>query len=187
MDTTSVSLLNQLRQPDQEEAWIQFVHLYSPLIYNCGIKLGLNATDSGEMVQEVFLVLIKHLPEFNYNPEKSFRKWLQTIAKNKAIDLIRRNSARPVNGILDEESLSVPSEIDLFEETQYRNYLVNRCRVLIEKEFEPNTWLACWNYVSNEHSAEAIGHELGISANAVRVAKFRVLRRLREVLDGFLD
>ncbi|PHS15422.1 MAG: hypothetical protein COA78_05015 [Blastopirellula sp.] len=187
MDTTSVSLLHQLRQPDQEEAWRRFVHLYSPLIYNYGIKLGLNAADSGEMVQEVFVVLIKQLPGFNYNPEKSFRKWLRTIAKNKAIDLLRRNSARPAGGKLVEELLSNPSELELFEETQYRNYLVNRCRALIEKEFEPNTWVACWKYVSKDHTAEEIGQELGMTANAVRVAKFRVIRRLREVLDGFLD
>ena len=41
MDTTSVSLLERLRQPTQHEAWTWFVDLYTPLIYYWARRAGL--------------------------------------------------------------------------------------------------------------------------------------------------
>ena len=81
-------------------------------------------------------------------------------------------------------SFSVNSELDLGDEAEHHDFLVRRLAQLMRAEFEPKTWEACWRIITEERSAADIGRELGISANAVRVAKCRVLRRLRQELEG---
>ena len=57
----------------------------------------------------------------------------------------------------------------------------------MQKEFQPATWKACWEFVVKDRPAAAVAAELGITINAVYLAKGRVLRRLREELVGLLD
>ncbi len=65
--------------------------------------------------------------------------------------------------------------------------LVRRVLALIKAEFEPSTWQAFWGVVVLEKKPAQMAQTLGLTPNAVRVAKFRVLRRLREEIDGLLD
>ena len=54
-------------------------------------------------------------------------------------------------------------------------------------EFAPTTWQACWEILTKGKSAAAVAKQYGISENAVYIAKCRILRRLREELQGMLD
>jgi RNA polymerase sigma-70 factor (ECF subfamily) len=100
----------------------------------------------------------------------------------------RRNAVRPSSG-QDEsiQQVAVASEVDLFEEAEYRKFLVNRALELMKAEFRESTWLAGWKQIVDGQKAAAVAKELGISANAAHVAKCRVVRRLREELDGLMD
>ena len=51
MDTTSLSLLEQLRRSPDEAAWARFVHLYSPLLFGWARQAGLDEGDAGDLVQ----------------------------------------------------------------------------------------------------------------------------------------
>ena len=84
MNSTSVSLLRRLRQSDQEDAWQRFVDLYAPLIYHWGRNQGLSAGDASDLVQEVMVILVTKLPDFEYDPSKRFRGWLRTVTLNAA-------------------------------------------------------------------------------------------------------
>ena len=44
------------------------------------------------LVQDVLVVLVKKLPEFQYQPGKSFRGWMRTILINKWRDRPQRNT-----------------------------------------------------------------------------------------------
>src|SRR5438270_12313478 len=111
MNTTSVSLLEQLRQPaDRERAWKRFVQLYTPLMYHWARRLGLASADAADLVQDVFTLLLRELPRFAYDAGKSFRGWLRTVTLNKWRDL-RRRAAAPGGGDagLTEASTSDPA------------------------------------------------------------------------------
>ena len=58
MFTTSVSLLERLRQPAEQEAWTRFVQLYTPLIYGWARRVGLSPEDASDLVQDVFAALV---------------------------------------------------------------------------------------------------------------------------------
>src|SRR5262245_44760574 len=91
MDTTSVSLLQRLRQPAVEQAaWERFTALYTPLVYYWLRRQGVQQPDAADLVQEVFVILVQKLPEFTYDPGRSFRAWLRTITLNKLREWRRR-------------------------------------------------------------------------------------------------
>ncbi len=190
METTSVNLLRRLKAAngDAEAAWQRFSELYVPLIFYWSRQHGLNSDDAADLVQDVLSTLVTKLPAFEYDAQKRFRGWLHTITLNRARDWQRRQKHLPGTGHSSfMERLPGVQQSDLFDETEYQAYLVERARRLIAAEFEPITWDACWRYVTEDLSADQVAAELGISANAVRVAKCRVLKRLKEELSGLMD
>jgi RNA polymerase sigma-70 factor (ECF subfamily) len=83
--------------------------------------------------------------------------------------------------------VAAPIEAAFFEEEEYRQALVARALAMMQAEFQPATWRACWEFVVCDRPAAEVAAELGLSVNAVYLAKSRVLRRLRERLAGLLD
>lgn len=183
--TTSLSLLERLRQPGQPLAWSRFVGLYTPLLFYWANKKGLSPQDAEDLVQEVLTAMIQTLPRFSYDRQRTFRGWLRQILHNKWCD--RQRKARlPIAA--DADLLMVPdSEDSPFWETEHRQFLVRRALELMQSEFKPSTWKACWEFVVEEKPAAQIASELGIREAAVYVAKCRVLRRLRQELSGLVD
>ena len=188
MNTTSASLLDRLHQPDQQEAWGRFVQLYTPLLYDWARSLGLQEQDVADLVQEVFAVLLEKLREFRYEPKLSFRGWLRTVLRNKWREVRRKRIPTPVDardGPLAD--LPDPQDDKQFSETAYREYLVQRALILIEGDFQPDTWRAWQEFAVAGEPAAEVARKLGMTAHAVYLAKARVLRRLREELNGLLD
>jgi RNA polymerase sigma-70 factor, ECF subfamily len=185
MNTTSITLLERLRRPDQPDAWPRFVRLYTPLLYYWARRLGLSTADAADLVQDVLVVLVQKLPEFTYDPTKSFRGWLRTIAVNKWRERRRRPEAAPLNNGAAE--LFGPDEVAAFEQAEYHRHLVESALSIMQAEFEPTTWKACWEFVVSERPAAEVAAELSVSVDVVYGAKARVLRRLRQELDGLLD
>ena len=123
------------------------------------------------------------------DPKGSFRGWLRTVAVNKATDIHRRETARPEHNrdAGNASSVVVADHVDLLEEADYNRYIAARALATMKAEFREDSWQACWKNVVEGQSIAEVAQELGISENAVRVAKCRILRRLREELKGFLE
>jgi len=187
MNTTSISLLHRLRQPDDAQAWRRFVHLYSPLLYYWARGVKLPAADAADLVQEVLLVVVEKMPEFAYDPSRSFRGWLRTVTLNKWRERCRRYAVAPPADDAALAELSDGSGSDVFAETEYRQWLVRQALEIMQAEFEPTTWKACWETVVAGRPAADVAAELGVSVDVVYGAKSRVLRRLREELEGLWD
>jgi RNA polymerase sigma-70 factor (ECF subfamily) len=186
MQNTPASLLEQLRRPSDPKAWEHFVTLYTPFLYHCMRPLGLQEADKADVLQEVFLLLYRKLPEFHYDGTKSFRGWLRTVLRNKWHDLQRQRSPVPVSssGVADP---AAADDTAVFADQEYRDYLVNRALGLMKADFQPATWQACWQTVVHGRPATEVARELGVTVDAVYAATYRVLRRLRTELDGLLS
>ena len=97
MYTTSIGLLDQLRDQAASQSWVRFVELYTPLLHYWASRLpGMQEADVSDLVQDVFLVLLAKLPTFQYDPGQSFRGWLRTLLLNRWRDRNRARS-RPVD------------------------------------------------------------------------------------------
>jgi RNA polymerase sigma-70 factor (ECF subfamily) len=188
MNTTSPSLLERLRQPDEEESWSRFVKLYTPLLFSWARRIGLQEPDAADLVQDVLTVLVQKLPEFRYDQSKSFRGWLHTLTLNRWRELRRRSPAAPaVGGAANLDELPCPANDEAFWEQEYRQHLVGRALQLMQADFQPTTWKACWEFVVSGRPAAEVAAELGVTLDVVYSAKSRVLRRLRQELEGLLD
>ena len=186
MIDTSTSLLIRLRSGDESQAWSRFVSLYTPVLFYWVRRQGVPASDAADLVQEVLTVLVAKLPTFQYDRNRSFGVWLRTITTNKCRDFFRRRKTRPsaASEFVDGET---PDHAVQFSEAEYQRGLARRALEVMQNEFEPTTWRACWESVVAGKAAAEVALELGISVNAVYVAKSRVLRRLREELEGLWE
>jgi RNA polymerase sigma-70 factor (ECF subfamily) len=190
VEKTPLTLLERLRQPNQPDAWARFVELYTPWLLYWARRKGLSDQDAADLVQEVFVLLVQKLPEFRHDGVHTFRGWLRALTVNKWRDRMRRAKlpmAGPheesLSGIRDPEANGVEALWDQEE----RQHLVRRALEIMQVEFSPTTWQACWEFVVEEKSATEVAAHLGISENAVYIAKCRVLGRLRRELEGLLD
>jgi RNA polymerase sigma-70 factor, ECF subfamily len=157
------------------------------MLYCWARRAGLQEPDAADLVQEVFTLLLDKLPTFRHRGAGSFRSWLRTVTLNKWRDRARR-AARVVTGnegLLDE--LASPDPLEEAWDAEYRQQVVRQAVRLMQAEFEPTTWKACWEHVVSGKSAAAVAAELGLTPGAVRAAKFRVLNRLRQEVKDLLD
>jgi RNA polymerase sigma-70 factor, ECF subfamily len=188
MNTTPVSLLQRLRQPAAQDAWSRFVELYTPLMYAWARRCGPNETDAADLVQDVFAHLVTKLPEFHYDRSRSFRGWLRIVLVNKWRDRHRaRQNALPTAGSAALSGLAEPDPAAELDEAEYRQHLVARAMQLMEADFQPASWKACWEVVVNNRSTAEVAAELGLTVGAVHAARFRILARLRQELEGMLE
>lgn len=185
---TPLSLLQRLRQNSDPGNWERFVDLYSPLLYFWACRMGLQANDAADLVQDVFAVVLEKLPAFQYDPSKSFRAWLKTVATNKWRDACRKKAAAPKQGgdaALDE--VPAPPQAEAFWEKEYQQHLTRQALQLMQNEFQPSSWKAFWGMVVEGKPAAEVATELSLTPEAVYAAKARVLRRLRDELEGLMD
>ena len=190
VDSTSTTLIQGVKR-QEPLAWQRLVQLYSPLVYSWCRKFGVPQADAADVFQEVFRSLHTHIAEFRKDqPGDAFRGWLWTITRNKIRDYFRRCAGHPqavggtdamvqlMNHPEDESSMLG----DTSDERQ-RSSVYLAGMEIVQAEFEDRTWQAFWRTTIDSVSATIVATELGMSVNAVRLAKSRVLRRLREQLD----
>jgi RNA polymerase sigma-70 factor, ECF subfamily len=185
---TSASLLDRARS-DDAAAWGRLVSLYGPLVRAWCRRGGLREEDAADVSQEVFQAVAAHLAEFRKERGGTFRGWLRTITRNKVHDLFRRrrHEAGAVGGSDARRRLAQlpaprPPEEDSAAEGREERRLFGRALEGIRCEFEERTWQAFWRTAVEGRIPAEVGPELGMSPGAVRVAKSRVLQRLREEL-----
>lgn len=187
MNSTSVSLLQRLRQPDSQAAWERFVDLYTPLIFFWAVRAGMPAQDAGDLVQDVFTTLLQKLPEFDVQRDRSFRAWLRAVTLNRWRDARRRQAVRAHTGSEALADVPAPEAAEALWEVEYRHYVVGRAVEVMQSEFQANTWNAFWAVAVEGRPAAEVAAGLGMTAAAVYVARHRVTRRLREELAGLMD
>jgi RNA polymerase sigma-70 factor (ECF subfamily) len=185
---TSPSLLERARA-DDAAAWDRLVALYAPLVLHWCRRHELQEQDAADVFQEVFQAVATHLGRFRKEQAgDTFRGWLRTITRNKVHDHFRRLGREPggVGGTDAQRRLAqLPAaapEEDSADDEQAERDLLHRGLELIRAEFEEKTWQAFWRTAVDSQSAADVAAELGMSPGAVRVAKCRVLQRLREEL-----
>ena len=192
--STSRSWLARLRE-DESAAWDRLVDLYSPLVYFWCRKLNLAEQDMPDVFQEVFQSVASHIRDFRKErPSDTFRGWLRTITRNKVNDHFRRQVKQPQAAGGTEARIRfsqhpAPEETDSGDSNDDRAHreLYHRALSLIREDFEPRTWKAFWRVVVDGQSPKDVGEELNMRPGTVRVAKSRVLQRLRQELGDVLE
>jgi RNA polymerase sigma-70 factor (ECF subfamily) len=176
-------------------AWERLVELYAPLVHHWCRRWELQDQDRADILQEVFHAVVVHIGDFRKETERdTFRGWLRRITQNKVHDHFRRLGREPgapggtdAQRRLTQVSAPQPREADSSEDQVAEHGLFLRALDLIRNEFEERTWQAFWRTTIEDRSPNIVAEELSMSPGAVRVAKSRVLHRLREELGDLME
>jgi RNA polymerase sigma-70 factor (ECF subfamily) len=190
MSATSISLLDRLRLQSDSASWKRFVDLYAPLLEGWIRRQGVRAQDADDFVQEVLGVVVRELPGFRHNQRTgAFRAWLRTILVNRLKGYWRARRSHPTAvGNVPEQELEDPTaDLDRLWDQEHDRHVLRRLLELVEPEFAPATWNAFRSVTLEEQPAAVVAERLGLSVNAVWLARSHVLRRLREESRGLLD
>ena len=190
---TSSDLLARARASDPA-AWERLVTLYAPLVFHWCRRWDLQEQDVHDVFQEVFQAVASHLAAFRKRGEgDTFRGWLRTITRNKIHDHFRRLGREPAGAGGTDAHLRLmalpqaqPAESEP-DDSDAERALFFRALELIRSEFEERTWQAFWRITVDGRLPKDVANELSMSPGAVRVAKCRVLHRLREELGDLIE
>jgi RNA polymerase sigma factor (sigma-70 family) len=194
MFETSASLLERLRTGPDDAAWKRLVDLYTPLLRGWLRRHLVPHADVDDLVQEVMAVLVRELPNFQYDRRRgTFRSWLRTITVNRLKMFWRTRNTRPLaTGDSDllrklAELEDPRSSLSQLWDQEHDRHVANRLLELIAGEFEGPSWQAFHRLTIDGDKPAAVATELGLSLNAVYLAKHRILRRLRQEIAGLTD
>jgi RNA polymerase sigma-70 factor (ECF subfamily) len=194
MNQTSLSLLTRLRRSPESETWNRLVELYAPLLRAWLQKYDVQASDADDLVQEVLLAVSKDLSKFEHRGHPgAFRGWLKAILVNRLRKFWRARDRGPqarVDSDIDARlaQLDDPaSEMSRVWDRQHDQHVLRQLLTLAEPHFAPSTWQAFSRVALDGARPEAVAQELGISLNAVCIAKSRVLSRLRQESEGLIE
>jgi RNA polymerase sigma-70 factor (ECF subfamily) len=185
--STASQLLAQVKA-NEGPAWRRLAALYTPLVYSWARRAGLQTEDAADVVQEVFRAVLTHIGGYEHRPRQgSFRAWLWTITRNKLNDYWRGQQRQPqAAGGTDAQQrlLQLPELTSESEEEPAGagGMVLRRALELIRGHFEERTWQAFWRVTVEGRSPADVAADLGMSLNAVYVARSRVLAYLRQEL-----
>ena len=188
--STSRSLLADAKLADPA-AWERLAKLYAPLVAFWCRRWGVADQDIVDVLQDVFSAVASHLQGFRKERAgDTFRGWLLTIARNKTHDYFRRRGDEPCAVGGTEASLRLQQVADPHAETDLSNAgddaivdgVLGQALEAIRGEFHERTWRAFWGVVVEGRAVADVAADLDMRPGTVRVAKSRVLLRLRNEL-----
>jgi RNA polymerase sigma-70 factor (ECF subfamily) len=190
---TSVSLLERLAAASTDADWQRLDDLYRPLLRAWTVRAGVPASDANDLMQEVLLVVLARIGEFERLREGSFRAWLRTILKNKVTDYFRGQNRQPTaTGDRDflrrlDELESPESALSKLFDREHDEHVLKVLLRRVEGDFAPATWQAFRRHVLEGEPAAQVAEVLDLTLNCVLRAKSRVLKRLRQESAGLVD
>ena len=189
-----MSLLDRLRSTPDEDAWRQLTNLYTSLIRSWIRSHAVTEEDTDDLVQEVLFVVLHKLPDFKHNRRTgAFRCWLRSITINCLRKFWDAKRLRP-KATGDSDFLALLNQLEDPDsglsrqwDREHDLHVTHRLPESLSSQFEPATWRSFCAVSLEGKSGVDVAKELGISVNAVYVAKSRVLAKLRQEARGILD
>ena len=84
-----------------DDALTVLVDRHLPMVYHFVYRYVGNGDDASDVAQETFIKAWKHIHRFDH--AKSFKTWILTIARNTALDLLKKKKALPFSKIEEGE------------------------------------------------------------------------------------
>jgi RNA polymerase sigma-70 factor (ECF subfamily) len=191
--TTRASLLLRLRDPQDGEAWRQFVDLYAPLVYGYARKRGLQDADAADLCQDVLGAVAGAVGRLDYDPARgAFRNWLFTVVRNRLANW-QEYQARRVQASGDSTTrhlLEMCPAADGMEaewQAEWEARLIAWACEQARKQVSEATWQAFWRTAIDGRPAKDVASELSLTVAAVYHARGRVLARLKELVRSALE
>ncbi len=185
LPTTRVTLLARLRQdPTDQAAWDVFVERYGRHIYRWCRQWKLQDADAEDVTQEILAKLARKLRDFHYDPSRSFRGWLKTVAHHAWRDFVdsRRGRAAAGDSQVRESLQTLEAREDLVQrlEEAFDLELLDAAKVRVRLRVAPHTWEAFRLVALEGMPAAEVATTVHMQVAMVYVAKSKVQLLLQE-------
>jgi RNA polymerase sigma-70 factor (ECF subfamily) len=193
LPTTSFVLLTQLRNdPSDEAGWEEFVERYGRHIFRWCRQWKLQDADAEDVTQDILLRLSKALRVFTYDPSRSFRGWLKTVAYRAWRDFVadRRRVRSAANDHHARERIhAIEARDDLVRrlEEAFDMELLEAAKARVRLRVAPRTW-ETFRLVALEGLPVAdVAARVRTRVAMVYVAKSKVQKMLREEIEKLAE
>jgi len=181
--------------PDAEltEAWHRFYRVYSSLIRRFVLAHDIRDADVDDCVQEVWRTVAKKLTEFKRPTNRpGLRAWLYSIARSRAVDLLRRKSrttAKSLSAVVEqglEPEGSTPGPGQRYEQDCENAMLQTAVAELRERISNINYRVLRMRMFEGRKVAE-VASTLGLTPEQVRYRQYRTIQKLKAELSAYRE
>ncbi len=191
---TSESLLERISARGSEDDWDRLLKIYRPFIDVQVRRFPQLISHADDIAQDISMILLKELPEFQRQRTGSFRAWLRQIAVNQLRNALRKLKTQPIllsaNHSIEDQinALSDPtSEATRRWNEEHDREVLQRVLRIVQQDVNPLHWRAFEAHVLEGKSTAQVSEELGINKNMIHLAKSRITKRLQTEASGLLD
>jgi RNA polymerase sigma factor (sigma-70 family) len=191
---TAETLLDKLRDPEDQRSWKRFNDTYSRLLLSYAVLSGLDADSAADVVQETLIEVVQSIGTFKYNKRAkgSFKNWLFRIVQNRVTDRFRRSQyevwGKKVDRevLLDEKKLDeLPLQTDEMEElwdVEWRKHLLETALNRVRLEMNPQIYQMFHLHVVSNVTAKEVARRFQTKLMRVYWATLCVKRRLTAIM-----
>lgn len=172
-DVEDAALLARVQSGDQD-AMAKFFGRYSSMVYSVAFRVLKDSGEAEDVMQEIFVQVWKNPGAF-VSGRGSLGGWLLVVARNRAIDVLRRR--RPSDPV---ELFTLPSATNLANEAE-RSVLMGKIRVAMQDlpaEQQKSVELAFFDGLSHSEIAAKTGDPLGTVKTRIRLALLSLRKAL---------
>jgi RNA polymerase sigma-70 factor (ECF subfamily) len=186
LPTTRVTLLTRLRQdPFDQAGWDEFVERYGRHIYRWCRQWKLQDADAEDVTQDILVKLTQKLRAFVYDPSRSFRGWLKTVAHHAWRDFEdsrRHPQPAPGDNQVQELMRTVEAREDLAQKLEegFDLELLEAAKVRVRLRVAPHTWEAFRLVALEDLPVVEVAARVHLQVAMVYVAKSKVQKMLQE-------
>lgn len=187
---TRDSLIVQVQNPLNREAWDQFAMIYRPVIYRLARQKGLQDADAQDLTQQVLHAVSQSIGRWEkLDPPVKFRHWLRRVVRNAILNALSRKPHDGAAGgsvamaLLQEhanDDLESASQIEI----EYRRELYLQAARLVRADVNAETWQAFELTVVEDLPVEEVARKLAKTPGNIYAARSRIMRRLREAVQA---
>lgn len=185
---TRPSLLLRVRNPQDIDAWDQFVSLYRPVIFRMARMKGMQVADAEDLTQTVFLAVSRAIERWNPDPARGkFRTWLRTIAGNALLNALTRGGRdraaadETIDRLLEESPDRTGIDSQLLQVEYQRQVFLIAART-IRHEFSHETWSSFWLTAVEGMNVDDAAVKLSRTRGSVYASRSRVMKRLKQAI-----
>ncbi|HEY5383156.1 MAG TPA: sigma-70 family RNA polymerase sigma factor [Candidatus Paceibacterota bacterium] len=184
MDTSDEDLISAYLGGD-EPAFAELTRRHLSGVYSFIARFIGNAEEADDITQETFLKAWKSLKKYDRQTSK-FKTWLLRIARNSAIDFLRKKKHVPFSQFDTEDGANVltetvPDTEELPDALLIKLEGAKEVRKTLE-QLPPKAREVLLLYYTNDLTFEDIGEMLGEPTNTVKSRHRRALQSLRKLV-----
>jgi RNA polymerase sigma-70 factor (ECF subfamily) len=187
MPDTRDSLIVQVQNPANRDAWEQFTAIYRPVVYRLARTRGLQDADADDLAQQVLLAVSRAIPDWKRTDAQSqFRHWLRRIAKNAILNALTRGPKEPAVGgsgfmnLLN--GVPQPGDIETQIELEYQRQVYRQAAETVRSAVHEQTWRIFVMTIIEGNATESVAKQMRTTIGNVHAIRSRVMRRLQSVV-----